>query len=90
MVELLQNIKFLLQVFKLNRQCSSLVALEVTNAIGLKYGKFSLWAKTLFYMEQIKVEIICFGILISYIYHCINKLESELKNWKKLEKTRTK
>lgn len=63
---------------------------DIADAIGLKYGRFSLWAKTIFYMEQVKVEIVCLRILATHSCRHINELESDLKYFKRLEETRAK
>lgn len=66
------------------------MAPDVADAIGLKYGRFSLQAKTIFHIEQVKVEIVLLRILTTHSCRRINELESELKYLKGLEKTRAK
>ncbi len=79
MVELLQDAEFPPQAFKLDRQHPPLVAPDVADAIGLKYGRLSLRAKIIFHMEQVKVEIARLRMLTTHSCRRINELESELK-----------
>lgn len=90
MVELLQDAKFPLQAFKLDRQCLPPVTPNVVNAIGLKYKRLFLQAKTIFYIKQVKVEIACLKMLITHSCCRINELKLELKYPKRLEETRAK
>ncbi len=63
---------------------------DVADIIDLKYGKLSVRAKTIFDMEQVKVEIVRLKMLITHSCRYINKLESELKYIQELEETRAK
>lgn len=63
---------------------------NVADAIGLKYKKLFLQTKTIFQMEQVKVEIACLRILTTYSCRRINELELELKYLKGLEEIRVK
>lgn len=89
-IELLQDAKFPPRTFKLNRQRPSLTAPDIMNAIGLKFGRLFLQAKTIFHIEQVKVEIACLKMLTTYSCRRINELESELKYLKRLEEIRAK
>ncbi len=51
MVELLKDSEFPLRTFKLDRQCLPLMVPNIVDVIGLKYGRLSLRAKTIFYMK---------------------------------------
>lgn len=50
-VKLLQVAKFLPRGFKLDCQYAPLIVAEVVDAIGLKYRRLSMLAKTKFYTE---------------------------------------
>lgn len=63
MVELLWDKEFALREFKLDCQHAFSLALEVVDAVGLRYRRLSLRAKTKFYANQLKVEIAHFKIL---------------------------
>lgn len=58
---------------------------EVADVIGQKYKRLSMRTKTKFYSKQLKIEIAHFKMLTSHSYHCINKIELELKYIKGLE-----
>ena len=89
-MELLQDAEFLPRVFKLNRQCPPPVTPDVADAIGLKYQKFSLQAKIIFHMEQVKFEIACLKILTTHNCRCSNELELESKYFRRLEEIQAK
>lgn len=89
-MELLQDAEFLPQAFKLDHQCLSLVTSDVADAIGVKYGRLSLRAKTIFNIEQVKVEIACHKMLTTHSCCYINELESKLKYIKGLEEIQLK
>lgn len=89
-VELLRHVEFAPRQFKLDRQRAPLMAPEVVDAVGLKYGRLFFRAKTKFHAEQVKVEIARLKMLTSQSYCCINEIESELKYIKSLEKARAK
>lgn len=90
MVELLWGIEFPSQGFKLDCQHAPPMVAEVVDAIGQKYGKLSMRAKTKFHAEQLKVEIAYLKMLTSYSCRRINEIESELKYIQGLEKIRVK
>lgn len=58
--------------------------------INLKYRRLLMQMKTKFCIEQVKVKIAHFKILISFNYHYITKIESELKYIKKFEKVQAR
>lgn len=51
MVEVLRNTKFSQQRFKVNCQYTPPIVTEVADAIGQKYGRLSMRAKTKFHAE---------------------------------------
>lgn len=79
MVELLQDAKFPLRKFKLDRQCTPPVAADVPDPIGLKYRRLSLRTKRICHMEQVKAEIARLRMLITHSCRRINELDLELK-----------
>lgn len=85
-VELLRSAEFLLQEFKLDCQRTPPMIAEVADAIGQKYGRLSMRAKTIFHAKQLKVKITRLKILTSHSCHHINKMESELKYIQGLKK----
>lgn len=84
-MELLRHVEFAPRRFKLDRQRAPLMAPEVADAIGLRYGRLSFWTKTKFHAEQVKVEIARLKMLTSQSCRRINEMESELKYIKSLE-----
>ena len=79
MVELLQDKEFAPREFKIDWQCALLLAPEIADAIGLRYERLFLHAKTKFYANWWKVEIARLKMLILQGYQRINKIEQELK-----------
>lgn len=49
------------------------------DAVSLRYERLSLWAKTKFHVDQLKVEIARLKMLILQECHRINKMEEEFK-----------
>ena len=89
-MEFLRHVEFALRGFKLDCQRAPPIAPEVADAVGLRYGRLSFWAKTKFHAEQMKVEIACLKMLTSQSCRRINEMESELKYIKSLEEARGK
>ena len=89
-VELLRDKEFAPRGFKLDRQRAPPLAPEVADAIGLRYGRLSLRAKTNFHADQLKVEIARLKMLTSQGCRRINEMEQELKYIQSLEVARAK
>lgn len=85
MVELLWDAKFALWEFKLDCQHAFSMAPVIADVIGLKYGRLSFWAKTIFHTEQIKIMIPCLKMLTTQYCRHINEMQSQLKYIKGLE-----
>lgn len=58
MIKLLEDKEFTLHAFKLDWQCTPLLAPKVINTINLRYKRLSLYVKTKFYTKQLKIKII--------------------------------
>ncbi len=65
MVEVLRDEEFAPRRFKLDCQRAPPLAPKVVDAVGLKYGRLSLHAKTKFLADQLKMEIACLKMLTS-------------------------
>ncbi len=78
-IKLLRDEEFAPRGFKLDRQRAPPLALEVTDAVGFRYRRLSLRAKTKFHADQLKVEIARLKMLTSQGCWRINKMEQELK-----------
>lgn len=89
-MKFMQFIKFTLYRFKLDCWCACLMASKIADAIGLKYKKLFLQAKTKFYIKQIKINIAYLKILTFHNCYYINEIKSELKYTKSLKKLETK
>ena len=85
MVDLLHNAEFPLQGFKLDYLHAPVLQSDIADAVGLCYGKLSFCAKTLFYINQIKVELGRLRLLRSQVCICIKDIEKNIKFVKSLE-----
>ena len=85
MVNSLHNAKFPLQGFKLDRLHASVLQPNIVDAVGLRYGKLSFCAKTLFHIDQIKVELGHLHLLKSQVCNRIEDTKKNIKYVKSLE-----
>lgn len=85
MVDLLQNAEFPPQGFKLDRLRAPVLQPDIADAVGLRYGKLSFRAKTLFHIDQMKVELGRLRLLKSQVCGRIEDIEKNIKYVESLE-----
>lgn len=84
-VELLRDEEFAPRGFRLDRLRVPDLAPEVADAIGLKYGRLSMRAKTKLHTDQMKVELKRLKLLVSQACRRINEMEQEMRYVESLE-----
>lgn len=85
MVNSLHNAKFPPQGFKLNCLRAPVLQPDISDAVGLRYGRLSFRAKILFHIDQIKVELGRLRLLRSQVCGRIKDIEKNIKYVKSLE-----
>lgn len=83
--ELLRHKNFAPRKFRLNTLRAPPLLTETADAIGLRYGRLHLRAKTKFHVNQMQVELSRLRILVQQGCRRIKAMESEIKYIESLE-----
>ncbi len=86
--ELLQHQEFAPRRFRLDTLRAPPLLAETADAIGMRYGRLNLRAKTKLHVDQMKCEIKRLDVLVQQGCKRIKALEAEMKYIKTLEKAR--
>ena len=81
----LHNAEFPLQGFKFDCFRITILQPDITNAVSFRYARLSFYAKTLFYIDQMKVELERLRLLRSQVCGRIENIEKNIKYVKSLE-----
>ena len=84
-VDLLHNVEFPPRGFKLDRMRAPALDPDVADAVGLRYGRLPMRAKTKFHVDQMKVELERLRLLVSQACRRIHETEIEIKYVEGLE-----
>ncbi len=87
-MELLQHQEFTPRRFRLDTLRVPPLLAETADAIGMRYGRLNLRAKTKLHMDQMKCEIKRLDVLVQQGCNRIKALKSEMKYIETLEKAR--